>query len=652
MKKVFALTTIFIVVTIMFSNINDENLFYISSQTKNTESETIEILNGYDIDIMVPLVMGDTIYLYANDYFYQEHNLSYEASYSNKRGSHYDSINFMSKAKEVIISPISNMYDISDFYYFDIIVKTEDTNNFIELKNDLLNKDFLQYGYNYYESNINKAAIYLLFIMFFVITFLKIIDFRINQNKYTFLKSLGVSNFNVFRKEFNISKSIFLMTFILFTIFLTYQMFFYYIGIDSVYFLLKVSLISIILYFFIEFMLSLVITYLYHKIDFYNSYKQRINNKVYIDLYITEILSIALLFVITLLIGFYWPNVEDMLEVRNEWVNIANYQKTEINNYKYIGNDDYLSNYDVDLDIKERHDVVSYFEQNYNAAYISGNTHDYNKPSSLYMNFDSFLICNKNYLQLQKFDELQNMNEEKSYVLIPASLKEYNDEYSRLVKDYYNIEEISIINYEDRKFYSYIAEANDEVGDNGYYQNPILFVPSNENDIDNLYIQPFQDFFYLDNTGEAVSNYYNEYDITEYNDTKVYSKYAEYSNYSSRVTMYLKKLVFVFLVLFIIQINTFISILNSDLYIHQKEFSILITNGIDIKYNYFKLVKKHLLMVFILAVFFTILTLVIDKRIIVFILCTTIYNMLLVIISATILILRKERKNILGSLKE
>ncbi len=340
-------------------------------------------------------------------------------------------------------------------------------------------------------------------------------------------------------------------------------------------------------------------TYCYSKIDVALTTKQRFSNTFSISLFST--LTFVKLFCLTLsvLVLIKTPFVLDSLQVMNEWNRVHDYKVVQISNFNYLNDGNYDDDYDTHLDSIERMQVVKYFDDNYQAAYISGGFLDYEIPTPSNVDDIYPFYVNDNYLKIQDFEQTTF---QEPTVLIPKSLSEYNDILINSCEDYFNLANLVAYNYEDRDFYSYIAVANTEIGSNGYLTNPVMVVDDKSFLSSDLYTMPFQDFMYLDDKGDAVQKYYDAYDINENNISRISSKYSEYSTILSEQLYVLSLLLYLVISMIILYIIVLKMVIGYDFRINGRKLALLRINGFEVKSFYLKLYFKYLIVTLLLVI--------------------------------------------------
>lgn len=506
--------------------------YQVEVQIPSDEDQLWDTINNLETSILSVFTLKDETIIYGNDNYYLSNGYTVGEEYKN-----YDSqseyFKFKSYYQKYVLSPLENVTSKRDLDSVLLLFETDTEDQFIECLTEINDKfKVISYG-DYIKSDSSKIFIYITVFEFVFLMLIFLLMLYEKRETFSSLKGMGLSKMQIIAFQLKINILSFMM----------------FLGVCVVvniaYLILRFSLssttIEMAIHLFMIQLLSLVVLYITQVIimAFFISTPNFVDeikigkeyNGIQSFFIIFSFLSKVLFVCCIVFFSIQIPKIIDMSKVYSEWGKVGDYSTVIINNFKYLnGEKNYEADYNGILDDEERMNVVHYFEENYNASYIVGDKESYAPADNGELD-NSLLQANYNYLKLVGFPDYENIPKGEDVLLVPRSVK-LNDEFYDFIAEKYTfapLEKLKIIQYDDFSFYSYDPSENFEVGNNGFFENPLLFIPAGENNNAELYTIPFQEFFYRDSGGTAIYDYYSKYNIKLENETKSYSKYAEYS---------------------------------------------------------------------------------------------------------------------------
>lgn len=258
-----------------------------------------------------------------------------------------------------------------------------------------------------------------------------------------------------------------------------------------------------------------------------------------------------------------WSKIEDTYYPPNVVAgDEANVKKETVNRYKYLN-------------------------------YIENKTESMYAISQEFGEDEFFLIANSQYLELNdvKVDEKKRgkgpllfipsgYSKEQVSNAVNKKLSIYYNQDAKNDYAYYDLEQLTdyqIINYDSKNLYSYNLSMSEN---NGYYTNPVVYVPSKENLSHEIAFYAFQNLIYRakDNEEATLLNktFFEDNSFPYNDDDFLYnSKYSEYSNELKKISMFV---VTIFVLIIIFLLLYFITLRNSlDIYIRENSRRIVLT---------------------------------------------------------------------------
>lgn len=548
---------------------NDNEITYqVEIQIPDNVKPLWNVINDLETPVVSTFTLKDETIIYGNDKYYLSNGYTIGEEYKNTSPN---SKNYKIKSyhQKYTLNPLDQSMDKRDIdsILFLFQAKTED--EFLE-DLSIISQKFKVVSYaDYIPKSYSRSFIYVTLFEFIFLILVFLLTLYERRETFSCLKGIGIPKSQII--YFQVTKS--LQSSLVFSSLLVILNFCYL----TISFAFSEAVIKMSVHFLLIQLLALLLLYIIQTIVMAlfistpNFVKEIKNGKEYKNVqsffiffsFLSKVLFVCALVLFSIEI----PRMVEMSKVYFEWGKVEEYSTVTINNFNYLnGEKNYEADYNGALDGVERMNAVHYFEENYEASYIVGDKENFVSASN--DNFDSALLqANYNYLKLVDFPDIDNISIDENTLLVPDYIQLNNDFYDFVKEEYTfsNIEELQIVQYEDFSFYSYDTSENYEVGNNGYFENPILFIPSSTNNYTELYTIPFQEFFYLDSNGDATNKYYKAYDIELENETKSYSKYSEYS--SVLHVMLLKFIMLVFNILLIIFLYAMTLKISLDVYI-------------------------------------------------------------------------------------
>ncbi len=586
-------------------------------QIPSEEELLWDAINNMATPILSVFTLKDETIIYGNDEYYLANGYKVGEEYKNY-ASTSENYKFKSYYQKYILSPLDNALSKRDWDSLLLLFQTNTEDEFIDALAEI-SEDFkvVSYG-NYVQSDSLGIFIYITLFEFMFLMLVFLLTLYEKRETFSCLKGIGISKFHIIL--FQLKKNY--ISFIIFSMLLVIANMTYLVFRFS----LSTTTIEMAFRFFLFQLLALVVLYIAQIIvmiiflstrNFVNEIKiGKDYNNIQSFFIFFSFFSKVLFVCFILFFSIQIPQIVDMSKVYLEWGKVNDYSTVIINNFNYLnGEKNYDADYNGVLDDEERMNVVHYFEQNYSAAYIVGDKENF-VPANNGELESSFLQANYNYLKLVEFPEYEKISNNEDVLLVPRRV-ELNSIFYEIVAEKYSISSLNnlkIIQYDDFKFYSYDTRENFEVGNNGFFENPLLFIPSNDNSNAELYTIPFQEFFYLDSEVIAVNEYYRDYNIEPENETNSYSKYAEYS--TQLHSMILKLSILLFNLVLIVVMYVITSKISLDVYIktNAKLLSIWTIIGLSnfSKYKYIYLENTILSLVASLLFFVGMITTSLD----------------------------------------
>lgn len=573
--------------------IEDEPVYRIEINLPEEPEKLWNKINEMDTPIINIYENEDETTIYANDEYYSREGYDLGETYSNtKPGDNNFKVN--SYYQTYNLTPINKAMTGRDVERFSLLFHNSSETEFLNYLGEI-EKDFIVISYSDYAPNEEQPFIKtILVVEIFLLLLAFLLELYGARESFSYLKGMGISKWRI--GIYQLKKSMWI--YISFTILLSI--------INFVYLTLKFTLsttnimlckdfvINQLIFLLVLYIVQFIITMLFlstrnivNELKNGNAYRN-IQNVFTFVLFLSKLLFICFLIIFSL----QMPQMIDVSKVYFEWNKVKDYSTVVINNYYYLnGEKNYESDYYAPLDDIERMNVIHYFEENYNGAYIIGDKAIY-EPLTTTDDWNSSLLqANYNYLELINFPEISEVNKERDTLLVPIDFEQDQDfqKYIAEKSKKLNGLNLEIVTYDDFAFYSYDDKADYNVGENGYLNNPLLFIPSATNNNARIYTIPFQEFFYLDERDEAINKYYQAYDINVENVTNSDSKYSEYSTLLHtmlmRFALIITNLVFV-MMLYISTLRIYM-----DVYIksNKQKLSLLTTLGVD-NFSKYKLV--------------------------------------------------------------
>lgn len=509
-----------------------EATYQVEVQIPSDEDLLWDTINNIETPILNIFTLKDETIIYGNDNYYLSNGYTVGEEYKN-----YDSkseyFKFKSYYQKYVLSPLENVTSKRDLDSVLLLFETDTEEQFVESLTEISDKfKVISYG-DYIKPDSSKMFIYITVFEFVFLILMFLLMLYERRETFSCLKGMGISKIQIIvfqLKTHILSFMVFLS--LCFVVNITYLI---------LRFSLSFTVIEMAFRLFVIQVLSLVVLYIVQAIitaffistpNFVDEIK---NGKEYNNIQsffiIFSFLSKILFVCCILFFSIQIPKIIDMSRVYLEWGKVSEYSTVIINNFNYLnGEKNYEADYNGIMDDKERMNVVHYFEENYDASYIVGDKESYVPADNGELD-NSLLQANYNYLKLVGFPDYEKIPKNEDVLLVPRSI-ELNNKFYDFIAEKYTfapLERLKVIQYDDFSFYSYDTSENFEVGNKGFFENPLLFIPAIENNNAELYTIPFQEFFYKDSGGTAIYDYYSKYNINLENETKSYSKYAEYS---------------------------------------------------------------------------------------------------------------------------
>lgn len=541
-------------------------------------------INDIDVPVVSVFIHGDETNVYANDEFYLINNYLNDQEYKNTLSSP-KTFRVKSYYQKYSLKPIEETLEKRDLDSVLLLVQAPEEEFLKSLTS--LQEEFKVLSYGNYEPYVAWKIIdpmvifeFLLLMLVFLLTLYE------SRESFSFLKGLGISKWGIIKYQLKKKMALYLFVSISLTL------------INFVYLSLRFALSTVTIHLtmglFLNQTLSLVILYIFQLIVlsiFLSTFNivdelkigkdyKNVQNLFILMSFLSKILFVCFLIAFSL----QMPKVIEMSKVYLQWNKVNDYSTVMINNFNYLnGEKNYEANYDGALDAEERMNAVHYFEENYDAAYIVGDK-EFFVPAKNNSNLKSSLLqANYNYLKLVDFPDIKKIDNTHNTLLIPEEVEQDENIYTKKLEESLssNSDDLDVVKYSDFDFYSYDATENYEIGKNGFFENPLLFIPSRTNDNSDLYTIPFQEFYYNDPDGVAVEEYYKEYNISEENATYSYSKYDEYSTMLH--VLLVKSLILIASLIFMIGLYVMTLKISLDVYMksNTKLLSILTVVGIS-----------------------------------------------------------------------
>lgn len=592
--------------------IDNKATYQLEVQIPADANQLWRVINNLETPIVSTFTLNDETTVYANDEYYLSNGYIIGEEYKNT-ASKSKNYNIKSYHQKYILNPLDQAMEKQDLDSILFTFQTSTQEEFIQDLN-VIDKTFKVVSYGDYIPKTNShSLVYITIFEFIFLILVFLLTLYKSRDSFSSLKSVGISKSQII--YFQITKTIrstmvfSLLLVILNICYLTISFTFSKPVVILGLHFLGIQLTALVLLYAAQ---VLVMALFISTPNFVEEIKSGKEYKNIQSFFIFFSFFSKVLFVCTIVFfTIEVPKIIDMSKVYFDWKRVEEYSTVTINNFKYLnGEKNYEADYDGNLDNEERVNVVHYFEQNFDASYIVGDKESFQSASNNDLN-SSILQANYNYLKLIDFPEIDKVSIDEDTLLVPDSIK-INNTFSDFIAEKYtfaNVEDLQIVQYDDFNFYSYDTTENYEVGNNGYFENPLLFIPSSENNYAELYTIPFQEFFYKDDEGAAINEYYKAYDIRPENTTKPYSKYAEYSSVLHTVVIKFSILIFNILIIIFLYVMTLK--ISLDVYIksNAKLLSIWTTIGIS-NFSKYKIIYIENTILSITASFFFIIGMV------------------------------------------
>lgn len=496
-----------------------------------------KIAGENDIAVANTLRYNDEIMIYANDNFFKKYGLNPKNEYTNKLGENYLTYPNISKVKLKTWDKIEEYTkykgeftfitgDDADLASFDKELKTLG----LETATIVLENNFQ-----------DKIQIFQVIVIVLLVIYLFLILVKINreQKKMIIYTLSGNSKWDILKKNQKKIKVEFItqeiaMLIVVIILNVIFHMFIGKIFVKEVLLLTLINIGLIACYYMILFALM-------SKSKIYSLIKGeqlfKYVNQLAISLkFIMQILIIIMVVVVSYSFGTI---VQDLPVIKN-WQKVEEFYTSDNAGITGLESDEY----DQTKDFTDRKNYVSYMERNAKGMYVyslSGNKYyrPYDQTNKM---GDSTIVANYNFLDFMGVISKDKYDEHQARLLIPEKYyndkekieKEFNEYWKELsFDDNMSVLDYKTSSYSNQEIYSYDYKSMEETND--YFINPIIYIPSTDNEELNIMTYAFQRLMFTDETGEGkkiVKQYYEDKKIKYHeSDLEVFSKYLEFATF-------------------------------------------------------------------------------------------------------------------------
>lgn len=496
-----------------------------------------KIAGENDIVVANTLRYNDEIIIYANDNFFKIYGLNPKNEYTNKLGENYLTYPNISKVKLKTWDKIEEYTkykgeftfitgDDADLASFDKELKTLG----LETATIVLENNFQ-----------DKIQIFQVIVIVLLVIYLFLILVKINreQKKMIIYTLSGNSKWDILKKNQKKIKVEFItqeiaMLIVVIILNVIFHMFIGKIFVKEILLLTLINIGLIACYYMILFALM-------SKSKIYSLIKGeqlfKYVNQLAISLkFIMQILIIIMVVVVSYSFGTI---VQDLPVIKN-WQKVEEFYTSDNAGITGLESDEY----DQTKDFTDRKNYVSYMERNAKGMYVyslSGNKYyrPYDQTNKM---GDSTIVANYNFLDFMGVISKDKYDEHQARLLIPEKYyndkekieKEFNEYWKELsFDDNMSVLDYKTSSYSNQEIYSYDYKSMEETND--YFINPIIYIPSTNNEELNIMTYAFQSLMFTDETGEGkkiVKQYYEDKKIKYHeNDLEVFSKYLEFATF-------------------------------------------------------------------------------------------------------------------------
>lgn len=660
MKKVTGLITIIVAcfIGVLFligieyvssKKINEDTYIFNVKQTAiTTNDKIIEFLNQEEAPIHIEFELANVTNVYGNKAYFHRYEVDYPLidqfyqNGNNGQGDLGNSLN-LDLSNKFKYEPIENMFEYQDSEYLYVLINVSNYSQLKELEDNFESAGFIDITLSKYdeEKSLSKYVLMSLTLCIILIT----IQFFIFENEHLYdgkrhavLKLNGFDDIDIYKEYILKKKNAFISSLLISTALFFVINFNYKFTVQNIFILLGYWLVVIIVIIIIYlFSISIlrkklktqnIITVLKNEKDTDNhTLAANILNGV------MRILTIGII------IGFIYaiPMLASRIALADDWKQVEDDVSTNTFAYANLKTEEEIEllMQDENSYFQVLNEGMNYFEENYNGWFVFPNsyyTDDYDYSDNLDESFyNRLILANYNYLERIKYPNLDQLNSNESYLLLPESSQENENE----IENYFNqlMEEDDIsLNYDivyyptEFEFYSYDTKGLEET--NGYYQRPFVYV-SSEPDKGSIYTQYiYQNFYYTaENIVEDPLKEVREYHGSSglYSNTKADSKYAEYSYVMSVIKFALLILSAVLVGCIVMYITTTNVLIYCELKKNEYKNVIQRINGYSLFEVYTKLYNYYIIINVLVLIIGTIFVIILKLNLILWIVLAAIY---------------------------